>query len=77
MNQKYYYYYNRRPLNAVPQFLYEDDKYDKPFFCTYFKTSMFSIYLLIIGIVAPWKEACERQNGNYSVCILFIKKTSC
>ncbi|KAH8299931.1 hypothetical protein KR044_007548 [Drosophila immigrans] len=47
------------------QFLYEDDKYDKPFFCTYFKTSMFSIYLLIIGIIAPWKESCERQNGNY------------
>ncbi|XP_064541445.1 solute carrier family 35 member F5 isoform X2 [Drosophila montana] len=48
-------------------FLYEDDKYDKPFFCTYFKTSMFSIYLLIIGIIAPWKESCERQHGNYAM----------
>ncbi|KAH8413755.1 hypothetical protein KR222_007377 [Zaprionus bogoriensis] len=53
--------------SELSKFLYEDDKYDKPFFCTYFKTSMFSIYLLIIGIVAPWKEACERQNGNYAM----------
>lgn len=53
------------------QFLYEDDKYDKPFFSTYFKTSMFSVYLLIIGIIAPWKESCERQHGNYAVRIAY------
>lgn len=28
---------------------------------------MFTIYLVIIGLIAPWKESCERQNGNYSV----------
>ncbi|XP_030560411.1 solute carrier family 35 member F5 isoform X3 [Drosophila novamexicana] len=28
---------------------------------------MFSIYLLIIGIIAPWKESCERQHGNYAM----------
>ncbi|EDW01662.1 solute carrier family 35 member F5 [Drosophila grimshawi] len=49
------------------KFIYEDDRYDKPFFYTYFKTSMFSIYLLIIGIIAPWKESCDRQNGNYAM----------
>ncbi|XP_064541444.1 solute carrier family 35 member F5 isoform X1 [Drosophila montana] len=53
--------------SELSKFLYEDDKYDKPFFCTYFKTSMFSIYLLIIGIIAPWKESCERQHGNYAM----------
>ncbi|KAL7737023.1 hypothetical protein ACLKA6_005249 [Drosophila palustris] len=51
--------------SELSQFLYEDEKYDKPFLTTYFKTSMFSIYLLIIGIIAPWKESCDRQNGNY------------
>lgn len=51
--------------NKVTQFLYENEKYDKPFFCTYFKTSMFTIYLIVIGLITPWKEACEQQ-GNYS-----------
>ncbi|XP_068145269.1 solute carrier family 35 member F5 [Drosophila tropicalis] len=53
--------------SELTKFLYNEAKFDKPFFCTYFKTSMFSIYLLIIGIVAPWKESCDRQNGNYAM----------
>ncbi|KAH8253356.1 hypothetical protein KR032_005027 [Drosophila birchii] len=53
--------------SELTKFLYSEAKFDKPFFCTYFKTSMFSIYLLVIGILAPWKESCERQNGNYAV----------
>lgn len=48
------------------QFLYDDEKYDKPFFCTYFKSSMFTIYLVFLGLIAPWKESCNR-NGNYAV----------
>ncbi|XP_016941031.3 solute carrier family 35 member F5 [Drosophila suzukii] len=53
--------------SELTKFLYNEAKFDKPFFCTYFKTSMFSIYLLVIGILAPWKESCERQNGNYAM----------
>ncbi|KAH8269501.1 hypothetical protein KR018_004366 [Drosophila ironensis] len=53
--------------SELTKFLYDEAKFDKPFFCTYFKTSMFSIYLLVIGILAPWKESCERQNGNYAM----------
>ncbi|XP_030387131.1 solute carrier family 35 member F5 [Scaptodrosophila lebanonensis] len=53
--------------SELTKFLYDDAKFDKPFFCTYFKTSMFSIYLLVIGIIAPWKESCDRQNGNYAM----------
>lgn len=60
--------YSNKKLHLT-QILYEDDTYNKPFFSTYFKTSMFSFYLLIIGIIAPWKESCERQHGNYAVCI--------
>lgn len=48
------------------QFLYENENYDKPFFCTYFKTSMFTLYLLVLGLIAPWKEACAK-NGNYTL----------
>ncbi|XP_037950307.1 solute carrier family 35 member F5 [Teleopsis dalmanni] len=53
--------------SELTKFLYDDEKYDKPFFCTYFKTSMFTIYLIIIGLIAPWKESCEKQNGNYTI----------
>ncbi|TDG47754.1 hypothetical protein AWZ03_005898 [Drosophila navojoa] len=53
--------------SELSKILYEDDTYNKPFFNTYFKTSMFSFYLLIIGIIAPWKESCERQHGNYAM----------
>lgn len=58
------------------QYLYQNEKYDKPFFCTYFKTSMFTLYLLGLGLIAPWKEACNKKD-NYTVKILiysfFIK----
>ncbi|XP_075169361.1 solute carrier family 35 member F5 [Haematobia irritans] len=53
--------------SELTKFLYEDEHFEKPFFCTYFKTSMFTIYLLVIGLLAPWKESCDRQNGNYSM----------
>lgn len=50
------------------QYLYQNEKYDKPFFCTYFKTSMFTLYLLGLGLIAPWKEACTKKD-NYTVKI--------
>ncbi|XP_017472122.1 PREDICTED: solute carrier family 35 member F5 isoform X3 [Rhagoletis zephyria] len=53
--------------SELTKFLYENEKFDKPFFCTYFKTSMFAIYLVVIGLVTPWRESCERQNGSYTV----------
>lgn len=49
------------------QFLYQNENFDKPFFCTYFKTSMFTFYLLILGLIAPWKDACEKSGNNYTV----------
>lgn len=51
------------------QYLYQNENYDKPFFCTYFKTSLFTLYLFVMGMIAPWREACERNtNNNYTVC---------
>uniref|UniRef100_A0A182Y335 Solute carrier family 35 member F5 n=1 Tax=Anopheles stephensi TaxID=30069 RepID=A0A182Y335_ANOST len=52
--------------SELTKFLYENENYDKPFFCTYFKASMFTIYLIVLGLIAPWKESCTR-NGNYSL----------
>ncbi|KAJ6644463.1 Solute carrier family 35 member F5 [Pseudolycoriella hygida] len=53
--------------NELIKFLHEDD-FDKPFFCTYFKTSMFTFYLLYLGLITPWTEPCgENANNNYSL----------
>lgn len=52
--------------SELTKFLYENEQYDKPFFCTYFKTSMFALYLVVLGIIAPWKEACAK-SGTYTV----------
>lgn len=54
------------------QYLYQNENYDKPFFCTYFKTSLFTLYLFVMGMIAPWREACERNtNNNYTVCVRY------
>lgn len=52
--------------SELTKFLYDEENYDKPFFCTYFKSSMFTIYLVFLGLIAPWKESCNR-NGNYAL----------
>lgn len=48
------------------QFLYKEEHFDKPFFCTFFKTSLFAIYLVIVSLISPWREACAK-NGNYQL----------
>lgn len=52
--------------SELTKYLYQNEKYDKPFFCTYFKTSMFTLYLLGLGLIAPWKEACTKKE-NYTL----------
>ncbi len=39
--------------------------YDKPFFSTYFKTTLFSSYLLGFAAYAPWREECSREINRY------------
>ncbi|XP_055708442.1 solute carrier family 35 member F5 [Phlebotomus papatasi] len=50
--------------SELTKFLYEDDNFDKPFFCTYFKTSMFTIYLLALGLLAPWRDSCPAPQST-------------
>ncbi|CAG0901395.1 unnamed protein product, partial [Darwinula stevensoni] len=42
-------------------------KYDKPFFSTYLKTSMFSMFLLGFLFWKPWRDQCRRSNSSYTV----------
>lgn len=38
------------------QYLYHNEKFNKPFFNTYIKTSLFTIYLLGLCFWPPWRE---------------------
>ena len=40
------------------QYLFREEKYDKPFFTVYFKTVLFSIYLLPFLFWRPWQRLC-------------------
>uniref|UniRef100_A0A336MFB4 Solute carrier family 35 member F5 n=1 Tax=Culicoides sonorensis TaxID=179676 RepID=A0A336MFB4_CULSO len=52
--------------SELTKFLYENEQYNKPFFCTYFKTSMFTLYLVGLGVIAPWKTSCMK-SGSYTL----------
>ena len=48
----------------LSQFIYTNETFEKPFFCTYVKTSMFTLYLLGFLFWQPWKDSCSRPS-NY------------
>lgn len=43
------------------QYLFTMESYEKPFFTTYFKTSLFSIYLVAFLFWRPWQRQCGRE----------------
>ena len=48
-------------MSIVPlytQHLFHDEHYDKPFFWTYFKTTLFSLYLSAFLFWRPWQRMC-------------------
>lgn len=48
------------------QILYQDEQFDKPFFCTFFKTSLFALYFVLLALISPWRESCF-GNANYQL----------
>ncbi|EFA07349.1 solute carrier family 35, member F5 [Tribolium castaneum] len=50
--------------SELTKFIYSNETFEKPFFCTYVKTSMFAIYLLGFLFWQPWKDNCSRP-ANY------------
>lgn len=63
---------NALPLQASSEFteyIFKDLHYDKPYFSTYFKTCLFTSYLVGFVVYAPWRqEAAARTpnvNGHY------------
>ena len=53
--------YHILTFNSNPQFLFTKESYDKPLFTTYFKTSLFSIYLVAFLFWRPWQRQCCKQ----------------
>jgi solute carrier family 35 protein F5 len=50
--------------SELTKFIYNNETFEKPFFCTYVKTSMFTLYLLGFLFWQPWKDSCS-QPSNY------------
>lgn len=50
-----------------PQYIFNDAGFDKPFFSTYLKTSMFTLYLLGFVFWSPWRHQCIHSNQDESM----------
>lgn len=48
--------------SELTKYLFKNEHYDKPFFSTYFKTAMFTLYLSGFLFWHPWKNQCKK-NG--------------
>ena len=58
-------------MHVPDQYLYEGQSYVQPLFTTYFKTSLFSIYLVAFIFWRPWQRQCgcnwkcRRKNHHH------------
>ncbi|KAL3286087.1 hypothetical protein HHI36_000600 [Cryptolaemus montrouzieri] len=52
--------------SELTKFIYENQSFQKPFFCTYVKTSMFTLYLLGFLFWPPWRDIYSRPPVTYS-----------
>ncbi|KAK5647587.1 hypothetical protein RI129_002479 [Pyrocoelia pectoralis] len=50
--------------SELTKYIYHNEAFEKPFFSTYVKTSMFTLYLLGFCFWPPWREHCNKRN-NY------------
>jgi len=51
-------------FHLFPQYIYTEGHYNKPFFTTYFKTSLLSIYLIAFVFWRPWQRLCCCRCGG-------------
>lgn len=52
--------------SELTKYIYHNETFQKPFFCTYLKTSMFTLYLLGFCFWPPWRDYCNRPT-NYHI----------
>ena len=58
---------NRTVLSVTAQYLFKEESYEKPLFTTYFKTVLFSIYLVAFAFWRPWQRQCVWRRRRLSV----------
>ncbi|KAF5308142.1 hypothetical protein FQR65_LT06321 [Abscondita terminalis] len=52
--------------SELTKYIYHNEDFEKPFFSTYIKTSMFTLYMLGFCFWPPWRDYCIKTN-NYMV----------
>ncbi|CAL4061114.1 unnamed protein product, partial [Meganyctiphanes norvegica] len=50
--------------SELTEFIFNESGFNKPFFSTYLKTSMFMVYLLGFLVWTPWRHQCIYQNHH-------------
>ncbi|XP_042235907.1 uncharacterized protein LOC121875417 isoform X2 [Homarus americanus] len=53
--------------SELSEYIFNDTGFNKPFFSTYLKTSMFSLYLLGFIFWSPWRHQCAHRNHDESI----------
>ncbi|XP_042856729.1 solute carrier family 35 member F5-like isoform X2 [Penaeus japonicus] len=53
--------------SELSEYIFNDAGFDKPFFSTYLKTSMFTLYLLGFVFWSPWRHQCIHSNQDESM----------
>ncbi|KAE8743555.1 hypothetical protein FOCC_FOCC010802 [Frankliniella occidentalis] len=53
--------------SEITKFIYKNADYEKPFFSTYLKTSMFTIYLLGLCFWPQWRAQLEKPPVSYQL----------
>ena len=47
------------------KYIFTDLDFDKPYFTTYFKTSLFMTYLVGFLLYKPWRDQCGRDSARF------------
>ncbi|PSN47358.1 Solute carrier family 35 member F5 [Blattella germanica] len=52
--------------SELTKYIYQNEHFEKPFFSTYVKTSMFTLYLLGFCFWSPWRDQCSKPTAYMS-----------
>ncbi|XP_022098441.1 solute carrier family 35 member F5-like [Acanthaster planci] len=61
--------------SELTRYIFKDKGYDKPFFSTYLKTSMFMLYLLGFIFWKPWQRMCSVCIGKQTTLPTDVQST--
>ncbi|XP_038047864.1 solute carrier family 35 member F5-like [Patiria miniata] len=61
--------------SELTRYIFKDKGYDKPFFSTYLKTSMFMLYLLGFIFWKPWQRMCSVCIGKPTTLATDVQST--